>query len=204
MRTDGGYDDGYRQCPCFWGIQPASMLLELSRLIGSFEGRAVLDVGCGEGKNAGFCASKGARVLALDMSSVAIGKAQRFWGASSIDWKIADVREIEFPSSGFDIVIAYGLFHCLSSDSDIRKVVQKLQLATKKGGYHVVCAMNDRSQDLEAHPGLDPCLLSHRRYMSLYQHWTVLVEVDTDLHEVHPHNCIPHRHSMTRLIARND
>jgi hypothetical protein len=36
----------------------------------------------------------------------------------------------------------------------------------------------------------------------MYRGWTLLHQSDEDLHETHPHNSIPHVHSMTRLIAR--
>jgi len=102
----------------------------------------------------------------------------------------------------FDIVIAYGLLHCLRDFSEVKAVVSRLQSATRAGGQNVVCAFNNRRHDFSAHPGFDPCLLSHNAFLVLYQNWTVEAASDEDLYETHPHNGIPHFHSLTRLIAR--
>jgi tellurite methyltransferase len=203
MRTGGGYDDGYSLCPCFWGTSPASMLLRLESIVGSLDGKRVLDVGCGEGKNAAFCAARGAAIVAIDISDIAIRRARSLWaGVEAIEWMVSDIRELEMADSEFDLVIAYGIFHCLPSEWEIRHTVDRLQGSTRVGGYHVVCAMNDRFQELGAHPDLEPCLIPHQLYLSFYQQWEIVSASDADLQETHPHNCIPHRHSMTRLIAR--
>ncbi len=51
----GGYDDGYRECPCFWGDEPGSLVRVLCDHIGPVRGFAVLDAGCGEGKGRRRC-----------------------------------------------------------------------------------------------------------------------------------------------------
>jgi predicted nicotinamide N-methyase len=57
---DGGYDDGYSACPCFWGSSPGSLVRALLDNNPLLAGRAVLDLGCGEGKNANAFALAGA------------------------------------------------------------------------------------------------------------------------------------------------
>jgi len=73
---DGGYDEGYRACPCFWGDKPGSLVAQLL-IEQNFAGKFVLDLGCGEGKNAAAFARAGASVTAIDCSELAIsnGKA---------------------------------------------------------------------------------------------------------------------------------
>jgi SAM-dependent methyltransferase len=202
--SGGGYDDGYSKCPCFWGTDPGSLIERLSTGIDSFDDLTVLDAGCGEGKNAAYLARRGANVLAIDVSSIALRNAQTLWPSTDgVTWEVADIREIQFPRATFDIVVAYGLFHCFESAAQIIKVISGLKAATRPNGIHVVCAFNDRDQDLSAHPGFNPCLLPHDIYLSLYRNWNISFHSDTDLFETHPHNRIPHRHSMTRMIIRN-
>lgn len=47
------------------------------RLLGTVEGRRILDLGCGSGANAVFLAHEGAKVFALDRSSDNVGLARR-------------------------------------------------------------------------------------------------------------------------------
>lgn len=198
----GGYDEGYRKCSCFWGSTPGSMVLYLEGLVPSFRGWSVLDLGCGEGKNSAFFSARGASVLAVDISELAIEKARRLWQAENIEWKVADVRSLSINALAYDAVVLYGLLHCLSSVYEVCDTVRRVQLATKEGGYNILCVMNDRHQELEAHPGFSPCLIPHSRFLELYEGWRLVQAFDADLSEVHPHNGIPHCHSMTRLIAQ--
>lgn len=76
---DGGYDDGYRSVTNFWGPDPGSLVRLLTEAV-SPEGRSVLDLGAGEGKNAYCLASLGADVEAWEVSDVAMANGRR--GAS--------------------------------------------------------------------------------------------------------------------------
>lgn len=201
--SDGGYDEGYRKCPCFWGREPSSLVLKLQSFLPNLQDLTVLDAGCGEGKNAAYFANNGAIVRALDISEIAIVRARESWDPiENVKWEVADVRQLLLLPSSFDIVIAYGLLHCFSSTADIRNTVEKLKDATKESGFNIICTFNDRHQELDAHPGFHPCLLPHSLFIDLYSDWNILVESDSDLREQHPHNNIEHTHSMTRIIAQ--
>jgi tellurite methyltransferase len=200
---DGGYDEGYRSCECFWGREPGSLVKQLVTVLPDPRTLTILDAGCGEGKNAAFLAGLGATVDAFDVSALSVENARRAWpDAARVTWEVADIRESALAASSYDVVIAYGLLHCMSSADEISVVVSKLQRATREGGYNVICAFNRRFQDLTAHPGFNPCLVDHDFYLGLYQGWHLIHVSDSDLTEVHPHNQIRHTHSLTRIIAR--
>ncbi|WP_083225728.1 class I SAM-dependent methyltransferase [Neptunicoccus sediminis] len=198
---DGGYDDGYRACPCFWGKEVGSLITKFLEE-NEIEGSRILDAGCGEGKNAVALAKLGADVTAIDCSEVALQNAKNAFGGNSVHWQCSDVRNLKAGGKPFDVVVAYGLLHCMQSADEIASVVHRLQELTEVDGWNIICAFNDRQHDLSAHPGFDPCLVPHSTYLRHYQGWEVTFSSDEDLHESHPHNNIPHVHSMTRLIAR--
>jgi len=201
--VNGGYDSGYLNCPCFWGRTPGRMVQRLLSHISDFEKLVILDAGCGEGKNSTVFAERQSRVRAIDISEPAIANGRReFNGNGRISWEVADIRSVELPEQ-FDVVIAYGLLHCLPTEQDLCNTVLKLQAATKHTGYNVVCALNNRHQELSvAHAELRPTLLPHSTYLEFYADWELLEESDADLTEVHPHNNTTHTHSLTRLLAR--
>lgn len=196
------YDDGYARCACFWGREPGSLVRDLVSRVGSVRGWRVLDIGCGEGKNADHLWRLGAQVLALEVSALALANARKAFPDSGVAWRHADARTEPLDQDAYDLIIAYGLLHCLAHEGEVRGVVGALRDATRPGGRNILCAFNDRSQDLSAHPGFRPCLLPHTTYASLYADWTIEVLSDADLRETHPHNGIEHVHSMTRLVAR--
>jgi len=200
---NGGYDDGYSACPCFWGTEPGSFVQLLAKRLEHVSGLRVLDVGCGEGKNAAFLAQQGALVDAVDLSELAIRNGQREWGnLPRICWRVSDVRKTEFQSQHYDVVVTYGWLHCLASAAEVLKVLRRLQDATRSAGYMVLCAFNSRHQDLSAHPGFNPSLLSHADYIRAFSGWEIISDSDSDLTERHPHNDIEHTHALTRLVAR--
>jgi 2-polyprenyl-3-methyl-5-hydroxy-6-metoxy-1,4-benzoquinol methylase len=169
----------------------------------SLAGFKVLDAGCGEGKNTAYLAEKGAVVDAIDVSELAVHNGRVLWGnCSRIQWRVADVSTLPLPPRYYDIVIAYGLLHCAADRVTWANLVSALQRTTAPDGYHVICAFNDRYQELDAHPEFRPCLLAHSEYLEAYAGWHVVAASDSDLTERHPHNNIVHTHSMTRILAR--
>ena len=199
----GGYDEGYERCGCFWGTEPGSFLRLLTHYVPSFTGQRVLDAGCGEGKNAVFLAQLGAIVDAVDVSAVAIKNGRQFWKQETkVLWIVSDIRYLKLTQK-YDVAIAYGLLHCFPDRADVLAAISTIQAATVCGGYNIVCAFNNRHQQLDkAHPGFHPCLLDHREYLSAYGSWHVLAQSDSDLTERHLHNNIVHTHSLSRILAK--
>lgn len=196
----GGYDEGYRACPRFWPSRVASALENLAQEA-DLQDLRVLDLGCGEGTNAAWLAKRGCQVTGVEISETALEHARRLWPDSNVNWVNADCAEFELGDKEFGLIVAYGLLHCLSIDV-IPLIVQRMQTATRPGGWNVLATFNDRAQDLRGHPGFRPTLQPHDYYVSLYAKWTVLTATDLDLHESHPNNNIAHSHSLTRIVAR--
>jgi tellurite methyltransferase len=202
-QDDGGYDDLYRASPCAWGRQPGSLIIQAENWLIGWSGLAVLDLGCGEGKNAAYVDAKGASVHAMDISDVALHNARHAWpDSTAIKWELADVRTVNLDPLRYDVVVMYGLLHCFQNNSEVVKTVEKAKHATVPGGLHLVCAFNDRYQELHAHPNLSPFLMSHCDILGLYSNWDILHASDADLHESHSTNGIMHTHSLTRIVAK--
>lgn len=200
IEIDGGYDEGYRSVTCFWGTAPASLVASYLRSHDP-SGFQVLDVGAGEGKNAAAFVSAGARVDALECSSTAIQNGLQLFPNVDINWIRTDVVEYVYPKCLYDVVICYGLLHCLSSEATAQRLVRMLQESLKEGGIIFVAAFNDGSHDLSAHPGFKPLLLSHDWFVRQFDGWHIKSISDSILFETHPHNNIPHHHSLTRFSA---
>ncbi|MBF0274333.1 MAG: class I SAM-dependent methyltransferase [Nitrospinae bacterium] len=199
---NGGYDLGYKNCGCFWGHKAGSLIYKIDDFINNYKGLNVLDLGCGEAKNAIYLSNKGCFVDAIDISKFAIKNANdRLLKNKRIKLKQADVLKFKLSENHYDIIIAYGLFHCLKEKSEIIYLISKCMNSLKLNGYFIVCAFNSRRQELSiAHKDFKPLLLQHKEYLSFFDKNKILYESDNDLFETHPHNKIPHTHSMTRLI----
>jgi cyclopropane fatty-acyl-phospholipid synthase-like methyltransferase len=162
----------------------------------------VLDLGAGEGKNAAWLTSMGAEVEAVELSSHAIHNGKAAFG-ENVTWINDDAMKIWREPGSYDLVIAYGLLHCLPSAEIILKLMTRMRAWTAADGRCVVVAFNSRRQELEAaHPGFKPTLLAHSEYIQGFEGWAIEHESDRDLTETHPDLRIEHTHSMTRIVAR--
>jgi len=201
VETNGGYDDGYASVMGFWGTSPGSLVREfLARQ--PAKGMRVLDVGAGEGKNASAFAHAGANVTALECSATAIKNGLALFPNEKIEWVHCDALEYEFAPESYDVIVSYGLTHCLPSQSSARCLISRLQSALVSGGTFILVSFNSGSHDLSAHPGFNPLLLDHDWYLETFHGWQFESVSDAILFETHPHNNIPHHHSLTRLSAR--
>jgi SAM-dependent methyltransferase len=196
----GGYDEGYKAIKGFWGTSPGSLV---SHLLKSYDasGRVVLDVGAGEGKNAAAFAGFGAHVDALECSSAAIGNGRELFPHAEINWIQADVTSYVYPECYYDVIVCYGLIHCLQNEAVANKLVRSLQNSLKGGGFFILASFNNGSHDFSAHPEFEPLLLENDWFLNHFNKWNVEIISNSILFETHPHNLIPHHHSMTRLIA---
>jgi tellurite methyltransferase len=159
-------------------------------------------VGCGEGKNAHAFAQAGADVVAVDCSELALANGRNEFSDADIQWTLSDAKTFLHSCAAFDVVLMYGLLHCLPSLSAIASVIDLALQKTRSRGYHIVATFNDGPHDLSAHPGFTPTLASHDFYLKRYYGNEMLSESSHVIHETHPHNGVPHFHSLTRLITR--
>jgi 2-polyprenyl-3-methyl-5-hydroxy-6-metoxy-1,4-benzoquinol methylase len=95
----------YQAQDLLWGVEPNSFVAaEFGKTLP--RGR-VLDVGCGEGRNAIWLASLGWTVTGVDFSDVALERARRLAAHQNVDveWIEADVTAFEPPRGVFRLVI---------------------------------------------------------------------------------------------------
>lgn len=200
---DGGYDAGYGACSCFWGRSAGSLVKSFIAKQTSVAAMRVLDLGCGEGKNAAAFAKAGCLVTAVDCSAYALHNGRLAFEDNRISWVQCDVRQfLKECSSSFDVVIMYGLLHCLADASEVCGVISDAIAMTADGGFNIVAAFNDGPHDLSAHPGFTPTLLPHSFFERAYNAHQLIENTNAILYETHPHNNIAHHHSLSRLLIR--
>jgi 2-polyprenyl-3-methyl-5-hydroxy-6-metoxy-1,4-benzoquinol methylase len=136
MQDEGGYDHGYEAVPCFWGTKPGSLVAHFIAQH-SAEGLRVLDVGAGEGKNAAAFASKGAQVDAVECSALAIRNGRAAFANLPINWVLSRVEEFCLEPECYDVVVSYGLIHCLRDEEIAKNVMERTKAALKRDGFYI-------------------------------------------------------------------
>jgi tellurite methyltransferase len=200
----GQYDSEYLKCDCFWGIEPGKFVKQISELVTP---GSVLDLGCGEGKNAIYLAEQGFKVLAVDCSEPALKNFRKRLQQISkeVSERIVicheDVKTF-IPLAKFDVVIAYGLLHCLSNYASVDEVILKMRSCTSPLGLNVAVAFTDTIEVPAVQNYLEPTLLPLGYLESRYSDWYTVAIENEIIEETHPTSAVAHKHSLCRIIAR--
>ncbi|MGU3654262.1 FAD-dependent oxidoreductase [Mycolicibacterium sp. A43C] len=133
------WDQHYGQRDRIWSGRVNVRMSEIAAELAP--GRA-LDLGCGEGADAMWLASRGWSVVATDVSEVALERAQQDAGEllSHIDFQRHDL-EVSFPEGQFDLVSAQFLHSKLPMDRV--RVLRRAAEAVAPGGVLLIVDHGD-------------------------------------------------------------
>ncbi len=98
----------------------------------------VLDVGCGQGRDALFIARKGHAVTAVDQSSAGIKDIEQVVKSEQLNiaTKVADIRNFNW-SGAFDVIVVDRTLHMLKPEERI-KVLSDLMQITQHQSYILI------------------------------------------------------------------
>jgi len=201
VQGDGPYDQLYRASPRLWSDAPGRMVERAARLLSA--GRA-LDLGCGDGRNALWLEQRGWAVDGVDVSRAAVaGAARRFAAAGHKGrgcLRVADAATAHFESSQYDLVLVYGLYHCLS-DERLRQVHANATRALRSGGLLAFSALDDRQPVPPGHTTGRLWLRSAAELRRLVGELELLTWEEGEIHEEHAPMVGAHRHAVVWALA---
>ena len=106
------------------GLSGAGEWSELQKLLPDFEGKRVLDLGCGYGWHCLYAASNGAsKVVGVDISKKMLAVAKEKSEGLNIEYECAAMEDLELEEHSFDVVISSLAFHYIK---DFEAVVKKI------------------------------------------------------------------------------
>jgi tellurite methyltransferase len=165
------------------------------------QGATVLDVGCGEGRNAIFLAEKGFIVDAFDISWAGLEKARKIAEAKevSVNFFHEDLTKFRFKKV-YDIMLSHGVLHLCDKaarDLFIRRAMQH----TAPGGFNAIGIFTNR---LPATPDMAPftkSLFDVGELSARYADWELVHHWEGIIEDSHPGD-IHHQHAYERIIAK--
>lgn len=96
---------------------------------------SILDIGCGDGRDAAYFATLGHHVTAIDFSEEAIERVQKL--NSTIDARVMNTTNIDFPDTSFDAVYAHLSLHYFD-DATTEAIFQNIRRMLKPNGLFFV------------------------------------------------------------------
>lgn len=132
------YEKRYQTDDYYWGLIPNNLCYEIMRLRPPVSPLKVLDIGCGEGKDAVFLAKNGYIVSAFDVTDSGIEKGKMLAEKSGtyVDFFKANILDYRL-SEKFDIIFSSGVFHYITPDVRA-EIAENLKLHTNENGIHAI------------------------------------------------------------------
>jgi tellurite methyltransferase len=111
------YEKQYRCGDYYWGVVPSTMCLKVLELLPPDRPLKLLDIGCGEGKDAVFFARCGYDVSAFDISETGLDKVKRLADAARVDVRTfrANVWDYRLDEP-YDVLYSSGVLHYIKPE----------------------------------------------------------------------------------------
>ncbi len=117
------------------GLQAAGEWHELQKMMPDFQGKRVLDLGCGFGWHCRYAVEQGAKsVVGVDLSEKMLQEAKEKTASQLIEYVHMPIEDIDYPENSFDVVISSLVFHYIKSFEDI---CMKINRCLMRGGHFV-------------------------------------------------------------------
>lgn len=106
------YEERYREGGYYWGIMPNDLAFEVLKTKYPTRPLKLLEIGCGEGRDAVFFAQNGYQVTAFDLTGSGIEKAKRLADMHQVEVNFfrADLRQFRLEET-YDVIYSSGVFH---------------------------------------------------------------------------------------------
>jgi tellurite methyltransferase len=199
--TRKGYDGKYSGESYYWTTRPSKTCFEVLRRLPPDRPLRLLDIGCGEGRNAIFFARNGYEVHAFDISGKGLMKTERLARQAGVAVRAfqADLNSFRL-SETFDILFSTGTLH--SADPSVREeLFDNYKAFTSEGGLNVFSVFVTKPFIAPA-PDADPNARPWRsgELLTFYHDW----EIEWCAEEIFDCSSsgVPHRHAVNRVIAR--
>lgn len=199
------YDNHYAGEEYYWGLEPNRLCYEIMQRKPPVKPYKVLDIGCGEGKDAVFLAKNGYNVTAFDISETGIQKAKNLADIHGVkvDFFKADIKDFRVETD-YDIIFSSGVFHYIPLNLR-QSVTNNLKEHTKIGGLNVINVFVGKpfispAPDMEKEE-LQTDIWKSGELFTYYYDW-LLHKTEEMVFDCNSSG-VPHKHCINILIAEN-
>lgn len=203
MKKKTSYDQRYASQEFYWGKAPSAMCDRVIETMRPSTDRRpkLLDLGCGEGRNAVYFAQHGFEVVGLDLSAPGLEKTRMYAEEAGIHIETihGDIVSYELQET-CDVIFSTGTLHYLPPEVRGQRF-QNYKDCTSSDGINAFSVFVEkpfipRAPDAEetAYP------YTSGELMSYYWDWEILYCTEEIF------DCmssgVPHKHAVNRIVAR--
>ncbi|MEK6928541.1 MAG: methyltransferase domain-containing protein [Nanoarchaeota archaeon] len=190
------FDKNYKGKKFYWGLSPSKIVVELLKYKQNGD---VLDLGCGEGRNALFLAKKGFSVVGIDSSNEGIKKFLQLAKENnvSVEGQAEDIKDYQFTKK-FDVIISIATLHFLKK-KDISLLINKMKENTKKKGLNIISVFTEENP----FKGF-PYLFKKNELKETYKDWSIIYYREFMTPLEHHGKGESHRHGIAVIVAQKN
>jgi tellurite methyltransferase len=197
------YDERYGRPGYYWGKIPSLTCYRVLQLLPPDRPLKLLDIGCGEGRNAVFFARNGYRVTAFDTSTKGIEKTKQLAADAGvpIDAFVGDINEFRL-AEPFDVLFSTGVLQYVPQERR-RDLFANYREHTNPGGLNAFSVFVKKPFIGQAP---DAEKTDHRwisgELLTYYHDWRI--EFCTEEIFDCMSSGVPHQHAVNRVVARKE
>jgi tellurite methyltransferase len=196
------YEEKYQKDEYFWGLEPSTMCLKVLELLPPSRPLKLLDIGCGEGKDAVFFARCGYEVSAFDISDAGIEKTKRLADQARVPVRVFKANLWDYRlDEKFDILYSSGVLAYIKPElrDEIMENYKSHVADDGLAALHVFVQKPfvARAPEKEKYSWL----WKSGELFTYFHDW--LIEQCTEYIFDCNSSGIPHKHAANRLFARN-
>jgi tellurite methyltransferase len=194
------YDDLYDREECYWGREPSALCYRVLQLRPPDRSVKVLDIGCGEGRNALLFARYGYQVTAFDLSARGVAKVRKLADAAGVSIEVFQADLLEYRlTDHYDVIFSTGALHYIPEN--LRwEILGNYREFTSPCGLHVFSLLIEKPFIPRA-PDADA---TARRWISgelfTYYHDWRLLHIQEEIFDCNTGG-VPHEHAVNRMVA---
>ena len=127
---------------------PTPIVLDVLNRYNISKSSSILEIGCGEGRDAKHVLEHGFHLLATDISKEAIDYCRRMIKNDPCIFKVMDCLSQDMDCD-YDMIYSVAVIHMLVLDEDRQRFYQFINKHLKKDGYALICTMGDGTKEFQ-------------------------------------------------------
>ncbi len=144
------YEDRYRQVHekslKWFSDSPSGIVEQTMEAFGIGTHSKILEIGCGEGRDAVYLLRKGFSVHATDISPTVISHCKEWYPDFSDSFAVFDCLSQPLPTS-YDFIYAIAVLHMLVLDEDRARFYESIRRQLSSDGVALICSMGDGAEE---------------------------------------------------------
>lgn len=198
--VDNPYEQCYQSEDYYWGEKPSDLCLDVLRIKPPVRPLKLLDIGCGEGKDAVFFARCGYQVSAFDLSEKGVEKTKRLADRAGVyvDAFKADLLDFRL-NQEFDILFSSGVFTFMRPQFR-NEIIGHYKEHTLPDGINAFHVFIEKPFIAKAPDAVNEYLWRSGEIFTHYHDW-YMEECEETVFDCNSSG-VPHRHAANIMIAR--